>query len=1850
MLDALLDLKVSDADVASPSHDRAPQANDEYFSVPDAHLLFNGEFKRVGTNDLKIVGADGESFFIPGYFASEKRAHLMSPEGATLSPAVVEALAGPLAPGQYAQAAPAQPAGQPIIGRVDALSGSATVVRNGVTVALNVGDNVRRGDVVQTSGDSSVAIVFADGSTFSLNANARMVLDNFVYQAGGAGNTALISLVQGTFSFVAGQVAKTGEMRVETPVATMGIRGTAVLVEISASDGTTRFAVMVEPDGTTGSFNIYNKSTGALIATVNNSQTGWVLTPVGAQQVTATPFTKSATELAQEQAIVQQIFTIFNNNQQNPFIPPQTDQERRGDRPDPNNPQTAQGGGGSGEALTVSVPLVTPGNPTPVNVDVVVTPIANPGAPTFDPTTPFPTAPGPTPTTPSPTGGSNIFDFRSASGPQTIGPDGFEGDNVIYGSQFGDTINAAAGNDTVFAEAGDDTIIGGSGEGNDAYDGGSGHDKISFKSANGVVFHLNLTEVNGVKQSTAQSFLTGSDIFANVEEIVASPGNDVFYVHLDGSWSLDGGAGFDALNFSGRSEGIAVELGVASVNGTPQLQGTASAPQLGTIAFANIESIVGTSGNDTFIVNNLSAWSALNDEVGWELRGGGGQDTLQINGNTGLTYALNVSGGTSVIDIAPGQLRFSGIESIVAGGGNDVFVVRNVNTIAIDAGGGIDIVRFAGGLDILGTDGPNITNFEIVDLGTDALRNVVQFDIGSFASLTGSVPLRILGGGNDLIQISNTGGLDASFVQIGNNVLANGVFGDGLTNGVLFDVYQVTIGGTQHVVYIQDGVAIGAPVGAHDDQYTIHENQSVSLNVLANDTGGSGATLTAINVEQIEGPAGKALGSPAITIVDNQIKIAPGTAFDALAQGETATITITYTIKNAAGETSTATATVTVTGTNDKPVVSGAVTGQATEDGGKVTLNGLARASDVDGDALSLVVVTSNLPAGVTFNEKTNSFTLDPSHEAYQSLAAGETTVVTVDYWVTDTKGGTTPASVKWTVTGTADGSVAVDDTASMTENQVLFVDVLANDGGAGAKTLTDLGEISITNEHGVQLGTPAIVIEDGKIRITPGTAFDALGKGETATIVIPYTMKLADGTLHSATATITVTGTNDAPYFTLSELPPGYQSVGTINTESNFDGVDAVMLTTSGASISEIEELLGLTSGTIDSISQQNVQSGSDIKLNPMEGSAIAFDLALAANETITFSWNFASTEYEPYNDFAFITFGPSSGVKLADIFMIGDESDDGFMHSSGWLTYDFTANAAGVYRLGIGVVDTGDTAYDSALYISGISGIGFLRTTTENGAAETFNLLNGVFDVDKNDVLSVREQDVTVTATDQSGASVDVTDAFVKNGNEITIDPNFFSWLLADESVTIVVKYKVYDGHTTSATNTATLVINGANDAPVIEGIVALEANLLGNGGFEALPDFDGWKVDLSTSLRSATFSEVFIDRSGNIPNFEDDPAVAVLRFSGQVAEAGSAGSGPSIQSDPFFGNKGDTIKFVYQLSSGGSAGSSDRGTVIGRIIDVQTGQVVQQIYNEAELGESTGPQTVNVQLQSSGEFRIEFEVGSVDDTQGFVVGARLDLGFAGILRTGISEDTPFTFSQADFLANAFDANDDDLVLHSVSTSANGATVQINADGSVTYDPTTAAAIQALNAGETIEDTFTFTVRDEHGAVSNTGTAKLTVYGVNDEKVLTEFAALSGPNMALMTSGPEDETLIGGNGNDTLSGNAGNNIVIGGKGDDELSGGDGNDRFYFEPGDGKDVILDFTPGNPQDVEDADVIVLDGFDFDDVSDLTIVNNGKGELRIVLDDDQWIDLVGITAPAQLSNSNFVFSNNQGDLV
>src|SRR5690348_9612742 len=109
------------APVEGPDHDSV--------TVPDAHFLFHADFKRTGS-DLTLTGHDGQRLVVPGYFNHEKLPTLFTPEGAALTGDVVAALAGPLAPGQYAQATPPT-SDAVVIGRVVSAQGGATAVRNG---------------------------------------------------------------------------------------------------------------------------------------------------------------------------------------------------------------------------------------------------------------------------------------------------------------------------------------------------------------------------------------------------------------------------------------------------------------------------------------------------------------------------------------------------------------------------------------------------------------------------------------------------------------------------------------------------------------------------------------------------------------------------------------------------------------------------------------------------------------------------------------------------------------------------------------------------------------------------------------------------------------------------------------------------------------------------------------------------------------------------------------------------------------------------------------------------------------------------------------------------------------------------------------------------------------------------------------------------------------------------------------------------------------------------------------------------------------------------------------------------------------------------------------------------------------------------------------------------------------------------------------------------------------------------------------------------------------------------------------------------------------------------------------
>jgi hypothetical protein len=155
----------------------------------------------------------------------------LNPKDWTVRARTIAAIAGIILSvwGFNPEAAMAQNSVKPI-GKVLTTQGSVTV---------------EHGDIVATGADGKVGIAFADGTAFDLSSNARMAMTEFVYDPNGTSNATLLSLTKGTFTFVAGKIAKTGDMKINTPVATMGIRGTTPHVEIS-DDGSVKFSTLVE--------------------------------------------------------------------------------------------------------------------------------------------------------------------------------------------------------------------------------------------------------------------------------------------------------------------------------------------------------------------------------------------------------------------------------------------------------------------------------------------------------------------------------------------------------------------------------------------------------------------------------------------------------------------------------------------------------------------------------------------------------------------------------------------------------------------------------------------------------------------------------------------------------------------------------------------------------------------------------------------------------------------------------------------------------------------------------------------------------------------------------------------------------------------------------------------------------------------------------------------------------------------------------------------------------------------------------------------------------------------------------------------------------------------------------------------------------------------------------------------------------------------------------------------------------------------------------------------------------------------------------------------------------------------
>lgn len=215
-----------------------------------------------------------------------------------------------------APAADAQSAAVEPIGNVATVTGIATVIRDRNSYPLRVRDDIYLNDVVQTSSNSSLGITFNDATTFNLSAAAKITIDNYVYEDGGKQNSAIFDIGKGTVAFVAAAVAKTGDMKIATPTATLGIRGTTGVVDVpegATATGTNNVNIKLYPDadGRVGHIEVNDRSSGTRLGALTQASSGFAIRPGaaagGGMRFAAVPITIPPQQIARDRGFVSQV-------------------------------------------------------------------------------------------------------------------------------------------------------------------------------------------------------------------------------------------------------------------------------------------------------------------------------------------------------------------------------------------------------------------------------------------------------------------------------------------------------------------------------------------------------------------------------------------------------------------------------------------------------------------------------------------------------------------------------------------------------------------------------------------------------------------------------------------------------------------------------------------------------------------------------------------------------------------------------------------------------------------------------------------------------------------------------------------------------------------------------------------------------------------------------------------------------------------------------------------------------------------------------------------------------------------------------------------------------------------------------------------------------------------------------------------------------------------------------------------------------------------------------------------------------------------------------------------------------
>jgi len=145
---------------------------------------------------------------------------------------------------------------------------------------IDVGSQIFQNETIRTAPDGRAQLLFLDETVMTVGADAELTLDSYVFDPSQTSGEVVMKATRGAFRFITGNL-QSASYRIDTPVATIGIRGTII-------------DLVVEPDGSVSIVLVEGgatiRSLGGAGGTVELTEAGdYVRVPVGGDATAPAP-------------------------------------------------------------------------------------------------------------------------------------------------------------------------------------------------------------------------------------------------------------------------------------------------------------------------------------------------------------------------------------------------------------------------------------------------------------------------------------------------------------------------------------------------------------------------------------------------------------------------------------------------------------------------------------------------------------------------------------------------------------------------------------------------------------------------------------------------------------------------------------------------------------------------------------------------------------------------------------------------------------------------------------------------------------------------------------------------------------------------------------------------------------------------------------------------------------------------------------------------------------------------------------------------------------------------------------------------------------------------------------------------------------------------------------------------------------------------------------------------------------------------------------------------------------------------------------------------------------------------